>query len=306
MFNSAVLEVAIVLAFTYLLLSLICTTLNEWITRILKTRATMLEQGIQGLLAGQKITVDGKSFADLFAAHPLIAGLRQDPSKPPSYIAPRAFALTVMDLVTQLQPGSITFVDLETGIKNLPEGCVKTSLLAAIQNAEGSLTKAQAGIENWFNDAMDRVSGWFTRRQHSISIVLAVLITIFANADSLSMANRLWISPTLRQEIVAKAATAPDPNSPKNPQVDKPDDTPFKGELSLQSQLGDLVGWNSDYTVRYHGNLGDTVLGAFRHIPGWLLTIFAVSLGAPFWFDLLSKFMSVRSSGPPPDEAQKP
>ena len=33
---------------------------------------------------------------------------------------------------------------------------------------------------------------------------------------------------------------------------------------------------------------------------GWVLTALAVSLGAPFWFDLLSRFVNIRSGGRPP------
>jgi hypothetical protein len=35
------------------------------------------------------------------------------------------------------------------------------------------------------------------------------------------------------------------------------------------------------------------------------LTAFAVSLGAPFWFDLLNRFMNIRSAGKSPDEKPK-
>jgi hypothetical protein len=35
-------------------------------------------------------------------------------------------------------------------------------------------------------------------------------------------------------------------------------------------------------------------------LVGLILTSLAVSLGAPFWFDLLSKFMNVRGTGQPP------
>jgi hypothetical protein len=38
------------------------------------------------------------------------------------------------------------------------------------------------------------------------------------------------------------------------------------------------------------------------HLLGWLLTAMAVSLGAPFWFDLLNKLVSVRVSGNPPEK----
>jgi hypothetical protein len=37
---------------------------------------------------------------------------------------------------------------------------------------------------------------------------------------------------------------------------------------------------------------------------GWLITALAVTLGAPFWFDLLNKFMSVRSTVKPKPTAK--
>ena len=35
---------------------------------------------------------------------------------------------------------------------------------------------------------------------------------------------------------------------------------------------------------------------------GWLLTAIAVSLGAPFWFDTLSKFINIRAAGTKPQK----
>ena len=44
-------------------------------------------------------------------------------------------------------------------------------------------------------------------------------------------------------------------------------------------------------------------------LPGWLLTAFALTLGAPFWFDLLNKMMVIRSTVKPheksPEEASE-
>ncbi len=246
MFNSPILDVAIALAFTYLILALFCTTVNEWIAAILKTRGRMLVKGIAGMLGEQKLP-DGKSFFAAFNEHATIGALRQKPDKPPSYIAPSTFALTVMDLVTQ--PGSIKFPDLENGIKGLPDGCVKTALLASIQTADGDLDKAQAAIENWFNSAMDRVSGWYTRRQQFMSVCAAAVVCLFVNADSLAIANKLWVNPTLRQEIVNRSqsdhekirnlisAEYPDPNKPTDPKVQQPDD---QSVLTSQGLLGEL------------------------------------------------------------------
>jgi hypothetical protein len=40
-------------------------------------------------------------------------------------------------------------------------------------------------------------------------------------------------------------------------------------------------------------------------IIGLLLTVFAVSLGAPFWFDLLSRVTKIRSTGSVPGPTTK-
>lgn len=37
-------------------------------------------------------------------------------------------------------------------------------------------------------------------------------------------------------------------------------------------------------------------------ILGWLITAFAISLGAQFWFDTLGKIVGLRSSGKKPDD----
>ena len=39
-------------------------------------------------------------------------------------------------------------------------------------------------------------------------------------------------------------------------------------------------------------------------ILGWLITGLAVSLGAPFWFDMLKTFVNVRGAGQKPAETK--
>ena len=42
-----------------------------------------------------------------------------------------------------------------------------------------------------------------------------------------------------------------------------------------------------------------------QHLIGWLLTMLAVSLGAPFWFDMLNRLLSIRGAGRAPRETPK-
>ena len=235
LFGSAILDTAVGLVFIYLLLAVFCTTVNEWISGIFSSRAKFLEQGIRQLLQ------DPKGAADLlksFYAHPVIASL-MDGQSHPSYIPARSFSRVVMDLVTPNVPGTLDFKALEDGINNLPAGRVKTTLLALIQDAHQDLATAQRNIEAWYDDAMERVSGWFKRHTQVVTVAVALLITVGTNADTLYMAQRLWADPGMRSKLVQQASTeakALNPNSATPPTA---------AEISTEeSQLvGSVLGW---------------------------------------------------------------
>jgi hypothetical protein len=42
----------------------------------------------------------------------------------------------------------------------------------------------------------------------------------------------------------------------------------------------------------------------FQKIVGLLFTTIAIALGAPFWFDTLSKISNLRAAGPAPKKAE--
>jgi hypothetical protein len=70
----------------------------------------------------------------------------------------------------------------------------------------------------------------------------------------------------------------------------KPTIKPTKDELDA---LQMVLGWSGE-------NLCDWTSWPQRLI-GWILTMTAVSLGAPFWFDLLNKLMNIRNAGKKPE-----
>jgi len=267
------------------------------------------------MLDGQRLTqsADGGNLLELlqsFYKHPLVTGLMDEGQSGEgkfSYMSARSFAKAIMDLVTPQQPGSITYDQLETGIKNLPDGDVKKTLLALIQNTNNNLQQAQRAIEGWFDDTMDRVSGWYKRRTQLWTLIVAGVLTIATNADTLHIARQLWTEPVLRSAVVESArerAAQPrptvnvgnaNPGSPTNPQV-----TPSGGDGLTDAEsalLGQILGWK--------GVQGWGILDWFERAAGWILTILAVSLGAPFWFDTLNKFVNLRSAGKSPDETAK-
>lgn len=325
LFNSTVLDLAIGIVFVYLLLAIMCTTIHEWIASAFSLRSKTLGKAITQLLDNQKSAAGGDntlSFLDEFYKHPLITGMVPPDTKPndvrPSYLSARTFANAVMDIATKDVPGTITFKDLEDGAKKLRDqasqgagGDVGKALLALLQNAKGNLDVAQKNIENWFDDAMERASGWYKRQSQWITFFVAAALTIGTNADTVRIAQTLWTNPTLRATIVEKAknrtatgaeasgrtATAeyPDKNDPLKPVF-----KPTKDELDA---IRPLLGWQGVKKADEGDKKADAGEWASR-LLGWALSIVAISLGSPFWFDTLKKLMNLRGAGQKPEKAE--
>src|SRR5450759_4945870 len=90
----AYLDLAIGISFIYLLMALVCSTLNESIAGVVNSRGKTLEKGILSMLHDPALKAK-------FYAHPLIQGMTQDENnRLPSYIASNKFALAMMDILT--------------------------------------------------------------------------------------------------------------------------------------------------------------------------------------------------------------
>ncbi len=425
MLHSTVLDVGIGLIFVYLILGLMCTTVNEWIAQTFKMRASTLQQGIHALLDGplarsapltsaeaqitsaslnvpkllqrlitpgdklaaamnldpanspgpdvfdnidndvkkmlaarldslldetdlfrkidtskvladtlaaaQKASADGLRLANFnlvaeaypdeigglihaFYNHPLIKSLSK-PGAHPSYVPGRIFVAAITDILAAGRSSRPTLDSIKTAIGDLPDGNAKRSL-QSLTNGVGDVDAFQEKLGNWFEDAMDRVSGWYKNKTQIITALMAAAITIFANADTVQISRNLFLSPTERDKIVA-AATAAGKTSADSALTS-----------TEKADLGELTGWSSEFTTfnrmkAQSEGKPDPASDAFPgldlikspylswkwlaaivpvHLLGWLFTAIAVSLGAPFWFDTLNKFMNIRAAGTAPNE----
>jgi hypothetical protein len=167
-------------------------------------------------------------------------------------------------------------------------------LLSMIEAAGADLDKLRKGIEDWFNSAMDRVSGWYRARTQKILFVIGLALAVALNADALRIVKQLSTDTTLRQSIVAAAQSAKPADSTGGQTIDQ-QIAKVQGQVSKIKELGIPFGWDDK----------SPDLGDWQVYAGWLLTAFAASLGAPFWFDILGKIMVVRSTIKPTEPGQK-
>ena len=200
---------------------------------------------------------------------------------------------------------------------------------------EKQIARARGNLESWFNSSMDRVSGVFKRYTQAMAIILGIIFSLFLNVDSISLAQYLWREPAVRQVLVTQASNF-------NPTEGQPGTNPQETIQQFTQQFGGLnlpIGWdiemygedfevlgrtaaynsecqlfphNSQYfgiplfssniclTQPHSANSTNILLKLF----GIMITAGATAQGAPFWFDVLKKFVNLRGTGPNPAEKE--
>ena len=308
-----ILNVAIGIVFVYLLFSLIVSAANEVLQSLFAKRVKYLWDGIDELLQDRtsrssKSDISGPS--KQFCDHPLISALSKGANGLPSYIPAKLFATTLVDLIKSGalgngadSAGSEKVKDLKDLIGEIENEKLKRALTALWTEAAEDLEAFRTSIEYWFNSAMDRVSGWYKRYTQYWLLGLAMLFAALCNVDSIHILQVLSADPKVRDSLVEEAARYVDSNksvpapSPGAAPILSSDLKTLKTQVEQLDALSLPIGWNRPQNEYFSHQWLLVVLG-------WLLTALAGSLGAPFWFDTLNRFMNVRASGKVPDQPQ--
>lgn len=398
-----------------------------------------------------KNIMKGKTVAPWFYAHPLIKYLAEDNwySKP-AYISSSNFSKVMIDLLKGMdQPASQSLQAINDSIMNgwihkiylqKPDlanpavkqlnkmnelednGTVQMSSSTAMflqslwQDSGADVTVFQAKLEQWFNDTMERTTGWFKKYTRIVLFVIGFALAFYFNVDSLAIRRILTNNRPAREQMVSMAIANHDNLNPGNilgkdsslldstyklvaADAEKANNVlglgkPWKDTLSmwkdslkcvdfhtrfntleqntpalrdsiqilndslklsiqllkvvtaqkdslknpndsiritdsfrladnieiLQQKIQNdkdtlavfsapMLKYNqikflkerSEYINQQVGNkwflYGPNQAGGWETFFGWIITALAVMLGAPFWFDLLSKFISLRGTG---------
>jgi hypothetical protein len=348
-----------------------------------------------------------------------LLGKKQPPKKlAPQYISASMFADVVIDVIAAQAQHSQKLIPAKdndgkiildaTGKKTyLPQGDSPASglnerfvtalslmnpspfndmLKGYLDRAGGDMAKVKASLETWFNDYMDRVSGWYKGKQRNKLLIMGFIVAIFLNVDSLHLIKTLSLDDKLRDQLVANAeivadnyeslsdslksdistqinlfkiandsiaklseVKAIDSKKPttlvkylneKYPEHFKKFTDMIIGEDSLSkvymNQMDEVlgiaaslnlpIGYNSyqaplswfnkgeikkdtssknDGLMKYNYSRNKGLGWAyFKYIIGICITAFSLSFGAPFWFDLLVKFVNIRRSGIKPTDTK--
>lgn len=194
-------------------------------------------------------------------------------------------------------------------------------------------------IATWFDHTMEGVGGWYKRTVTLLIAIVSMVLAIGLNVDAFVVVDSLSKDAVLRQSVATlvtdsikanssdvttigeaieerkAAAKATLEEAAKAEEERKTAELLRKRVVNLKHSLDSLgmpMGWPEGTQWFCRGGEAEpcdprllpvTFLGWARRLAGWIFTAVAMSLGAPFWFDLLNKFVNLRAAAKPPAKA---
>ncbi|HMA73858.1 MAG TPA: hypothetical protein VKP67_20605 [Xanthobacteraceae bacterium] len=301
-------NVAIGLIFVYLLMSLMCSVLQEFIANVTSWRGRHLRNGIKAMLNDPAMT----GLAKRLYRHPRIASLTF-PGKLPSYIPSTTFASALADIVVE-----------DNNYRSGVDGPLAPFIKDA-KDAGGKIEQLEAQFAKWFDDSMDGLGGWYKRNVQIVLFLLGLMLAAAFNVNSFEIARVLWTEPVLREAVVQSASKFYQEGGPAQPQS-----SPQEQFAKLQRDLDNLnlpFGWEPGSIACLLGKApsdttspkgtASTICRRLQEsrdsmarwwewlvlLAGWLVTALATSLGTQFWFQTLGQALALRAAGARPPKA---
>jgi hypothetical protein len=228
----------------------------------------------------------------------------------PSYVDKEQFARALLD-VTGLtnakaedakvgspfaQPPS---AELYKAIDDLRDPQIRDFLKGAAERTGGDLKLVADEVANWFDAAMDRVSGEFKRWTQALTFIIALAAAVVFNVDTIQIGAALWEQPSVAGQLKP-------PDHVENADYVKSEERAI-AEIRALLDAGLPIGWPSGHFFEVSDGHGGwpyiwSSSTFARAILGWFITAFAALFGAPFWFDTLQMVIRLKGSGPSPAE----
>jgi hypothetical protein len=141
-------------------------------------------------------------------------------------------------------------------------------------------------------------------------MVIGLILAVICNANLFNVTSTLWLSKDARDSVTALAqiygCKSGETCSPPDYQRVRQDMQENLNPLPLGYRTGSVQGYWTKLLGKHEGGykeLSGQIGSGLYTLGGWILTALAVSLGAPFWFDVLNNFVNLRLSGAKPAKA---
>jgi hypothetical protein len=301
----AIISIVIGLVFVLLLFSMLTSALVEVYHSFRASRGNHLKETIEMMLGPEK--------ARHFIEHPYFKQL-SSATKPnaaqklPVWIDKGTFSTILADILTP-ESG----LTVQQRIDKIENDELRKVMNFLWRQSGGDAKLFQAKVEHWFEEVMVRAKEWFIDATKWRLFFFGTALAAALNADTVQIYKSLSANANLRDEVVKAAemfsnsadtvlvyrkvsAKGAAPQQDSVVTVTAASDTTearanfmkIKGmyDQTIASPLG--LGWSQSKPDNWWDWLTKVV--------GWLLTGVAVTMGAPFWFEMLKKLLALKGT----------
>lgn len=169
----------------------------------------------------------------------------------------------------------------------------RPELATHVREAVAVITEAEsqfvANVNGWFDQTMDRVSHSFTTHSRYWIAGVSLIVALGLQLDAFKVVNRLSMDDKLRLSLVEQAQSSSPPPVPAVTPNQPALDAATKANLDQLRHLATdkLITWPGGWTEWNNGWKESSVFGV-------LLSAALLSLGAPFWFNVLGDLLKLR------------
>ena len=318
------LQIIIALTFIYFIVSLVVSEVQEQIVAWHQLRAKNLKKAIEIFI--------GKTLCEELYK---IYEIDDNQSKiGPSYLEAEIFAQSLVRLiydkledVDELSPNlGLFFVSADGADKNIVDKInsikgngdgqieekitnrlIEIAYLTKLKHDNPTIADFTNEIANTFNEVMERTSGVYKRNAKGLSILFGIVSAAAFNIDTLYIVNQLYKDPGLRENFEQAATNlvntyekCRNEANGNQEEINKCQKDLDNWKTSFEKDQSLPIGWNEDTKFWNEWDENTTLvkksLRLLKSVIGWLISAIAIAMGAPFWFDLLSKVVNVRNT----------
>lgn len=329
---SKILEILIALGLFYFLFSTLVSLLFEWYSFKTQKRGRFLYETIIKLLNDPV----NKSYGASLYSHFSIDQLKKNRDSYPQYISSDMFADALIDIIgsqsetTKFEnifdpKGSTNLVDVKLiedriedpykrfkkGLDQMNYSPLKSHLRALYEKTENYI-ELKEKITKWFDDYMERVSGWYKTKTKRSLLIISLLVCLALNVDSITLIKKLNTDDKYRKDLVLIAEKKILENKINAKKIDSADIA--KNIESIKSIITEIeddalpIGYHFDTKksketkeTEKTKEIKETTTEILQRYMWWILGIlisaFALSFGAPFWFEVMVKAINIRRAG---------
>lgn len=322
MFDSSILDMVILLFFTYFICSVLLSVLVEAGATLFKLRANELEKTLKNLFFDQGWDAYVNSH---ILNSPFLDALRKTDTteSKPSYVPAENFAKAILEsLRTGTSP--LTITSIQQNIGALPTDLQKV-VLGYIDTANDKIENLQKQLEGFYDNAMVRASGWYKKRIKPISIIISIILVFALNIDTIEIIHKSIRNPAQLEQtanIIQQEMTQIKKDSSgvfeitnltgqtfKTSSSDTAITKQINNQIKVISALNEKlkndvysIGYKDGFCKEWWDKDNSPGVGMIFKILGMILSVLALQIGSTFWFDALNKVINLRGNGKKPEE----